>query len=206
MKREFLSNLGVDEALIEKIMAENGKDVESAKAGVARQKEELAAANEALQKANETIAALEASKADADALQKQIDEYRQADEARKAEEKAAAERAELLERMDAAMGDRKLLHPRMRDLLAEDFKAALHDRANRGKSDAEIFDSITKDQGYFASQNPPAPRMPAPGDVSQFAGISDRAAFFKLSGADQARFKAERPNEFYAIFPQLRKE
>ena len=65
MKREFLSNLGVDDALIEKIMAENGKDVESAKAGVARQKEELAAANEALQKANETIAALEASKADA---------------------------------------------------------------------------------------------------------------------------------------------
>src|SRR5699024_5599537 len=135
----------------------------------------------------------------------QLDAYREAEEQRKAAEKAAAEKAELMERMDAVLGGRKLIHDRMRDLLAEDFKSALADKANRGKSDAEIFDALTKDQGYFAPQNSAGVNMAKPGDVGRFAGI-DKAGFFKLGGDDQARFKAERPEEFYRLFPQLRKE
>ena len=138
-------------------------------------------------------------------LQKELDEYKAADEKRKADEKAAAERAELMERMDAVLGDKQFIHDRMRDIVAEDFKAALSDKANRGKGDAEIFEAITRDQGYFKTQNPPAPNMPTPNPVNTFAGVTDRKSFLKLSGTDQARFKAEHAAEFYSIFPEFNK-
>ena len=44
----------------------------------------------------------------------------------------------------------------VREGVMTDFGKALQDKANRGKSDTEIFDTLTKDKGYFASQNPPA--------------------------------------------------
>ena len=124
---------------------------------------------------------------------------------RKADEKAAAERAELMERLDAVLGGKQFIHDRMRDIVAEDFKAALADKANRGKGDAEIFEAITRDQGYFKTQNPPAPNMPTPNPVNAFAGVTDRKSFLKLSGTDQARFKAEHAAEFYSIFHEFNK-
>lgn len=183
----------------------HSRDIGKAKSGGEKLQSELDKLKAELETARGTISELEANKADAGKLQAQLDAYREAEEQRKAAEKAAAEKAELMERMDAVLGGRKLIHDRMRDLLAEDFKSALADKANRGKSDAEIFDALTKDQGYFASQNTAGVNMPKPGDVGKFAGI-DKAGFFKLGGDDQARFKAERPEEFYRLFPQLRKE
>ena len=166
---------------------------------------DLDAANAALADAKSTIANLEAAKGDADKLQKELDEYKAADEKRKADEKAAAERAELMERMDAVLGGKQFIHDRMRDIVAEDFKAALADKANRGKGDAEIFEAITRDQGYFKTQNPPAPNMPTPNPVNTFADVTDRKSFLKLSGTDQARFKQEHAAEFYSIFPEFNK-
>lgn len=208
MKREDVSKIfeGATEEQITAILDMNSRDIGKAKNGGEKLQADLGAANEALKKAQETISALESSKGDAEKLQQQLDAYKAADEQRKADEKAAAEKAELMERMSAVMGDRKLIHDRMRDLLAEDFKAALADKANRGKSDAEIFEALTRDQGYFASQNPAGINMPKPGDVGKFSDVTDKAAFLKLSGQDQAKFKAERPEMFYQIFPQFRKE
>ena len=40
-----------------------------------------------------------------------------------------------------------------------DFEKALADKANRGKSDAEIFESLTKDRDYFKSMNPSMENM-----------------------------------------------
>ena len=72
-----------------------------------KQKDELTQANDALKTAKETIASLEANKADAAELQKQIDAYKAADEKRAQEAKEAAERAELEERFNAVSGDKK---------------------------------------------------------------------------------------------------
>ena len=190
--------LDINSADITKALGKQKSDGEKLQA-------DLDAANAALAEAKSTIANLEAAKGDADKLQKELDEYKAADEKRKADEKAAAERAELMERMDAVLGDKQFIHERMRDIVAEDFKAALADRANRGKGDAEIFEAITRDQGYFKTQNPPAPNMPTPNPGNTFAGVTDRKSFLKLSGADQARFKAEHAAEFYSIFPEFNK-
>ncbi len=121
-----------------------------------------------------------------------IDAYEQAEAQRKADEKAAAEYAELMERLDAALGDRKFIHDRMRDVVAADFADALKDKANRGKSDKEIFDSLTRDQGYFASQNPP------PANMAQMGGADeqmDAEKFRKMSLYDQFVFANEHPEE-----------
>ena len=190
--------LDINSADITKALGKQKSDGEKVQA-------DLDAANAALAEARATIASLEAAKGDADKFKKELDEYKAADEKRKADEKAAAERAELMERMDAVLGDKQFIHDRMRDIVAEDFKAALADRANRGKGDEEIFDSITRDQGYFKTQNPPAPNMPTPNPVNMFAGVSVRKLFLKLSGTDQARFKAEHAAEFYSIFPEFNK-
>ena len=117
--------LDINSADITKALGKQKSDGEKVQA-------DLDAANAALAEARATIANLEAAKGDTDKLQKELDEYKAADEKRKADEKAAAERAELMERMDAVLGDKQFIHERMRDIVAEDFKAALADKANRG--------------------------------------------------------------------------
>ena len=160
--------LDINSADITKALGKQKSDGEKVQA-------ELDEVKSALAEAKSTIANLEAAKGDADRLQKELDEYKAADEKRKADEKAAAERAELMERMDAVLGDKQFIHDRMRDIVAEDFKAALADRANRGKGDAEIFAALVKDRdGIFANPNPPM--IPGMGNVPPAADIADNAA------------------------------
>lgn len=149
--------------------------------------------------AKATIQTLEANKGDVEKLQKEIDAYRQAEAKRKEEEQAAAARRDLMERMDAVLGDRKFAHERLRDIVADDFSKALQDKANRGKSDADVFEAITRDQGYFTSQNPAAPNMPQFNPAASDA-VKDKASFLKLNFGEQMKFKAEHPEEFKQIF------
>lgn len=197
MKREDISKQFPDatEEQISALLDINSRDIGKAKGDASKNQSDLDAANKALKEAQDTIAALEAAKGDAEALQKQIDEYKAADEKRKADEKAAAERAELMERMDAVLGDRKFAHDRLRDVVAEDFANALKDKANRGKSDKDVFDALTKDQGYFANQNPAQVNMPPMGDPRP-TDIKDMAGFLKLSYDEQVQFKQAHPTEF----------
>ncbi len=164
-----------------------------------KQKDELTQANEALSKANATINALEANKANADELQKQIDAYKAADEKRTLEAKEAAAKAELAERFNAVSGDKKYIHDMVREGVMRDFGAALKDKANVGKGDKEIFEALTKDKGYFASQNPQTDPMGKPGNVEPL-NVPDRAAFFKLPFAEQMRFKQENETQYKQLF------
>lgn len=171
MKREDIAKIfeGATDDQINKILDINSADIGKAKGSAVKLQEDLDAANAALTKANDTIKALEANKGDFDKVQKELNDYKAAEQKRIADEKAAAERSELLTRMDAVMGDRKFIHDRMRDIVADEFGKAIHDKANIGKADKDIFDAVTKDQGYFASQNPPAGNMGNVGEVTDEA-------------------------------------
>lgn len=133
-------------------------DINSADIGKAlgKQKGELDAVQTDLATARKRIKELEDAGSDSEALRKKIKEYEDADKKREDDAKAAAERAELTERFDAAAKDREFLHDMVRKGVLNDFGAALKDKAYRGKSDAEIFETLTKDKDYFKSQNPPA--------------------------------------------------
>ena len=171
MKREDIAKIfeGATDDQINKILDINSADIGKAKGSAVKLQEDLDTANAALAKANDTIKNLEANKGDFDKIQKELDDYKAAEQKRIADEKAAAERSELLTRMDAVMGDRKFIHDRMRDIVADEFGKALHDKANLGKADKDIFEAVTKDQGYFASMNPPAGNMGYVGDVTEEA-------------------------------------
>lgn len=165
MKREFLKAIeGLTEEAIDKIMAENGKDIEAEKAKT----NALKAENDTLKadkKSLEDKISEMTEKADSDAdyksqleaLQKQIKEEKEA------AEKEAADK-EQTEAILAVFGDKKFTSDYVKNGIVADMKAEIQKPENKGKGYAEIAEALTKDkEGIFANPNPPAP-MPGMGD------------------------------------------
>lgn len=192
----ILTGIELTDAQIKALLDVNSADITKA---LNKQKDDMAATEKALTDARATITELEKNKGDVTELQKQIDAYKEADAQRQKAAKEAEERAELESRFAAVSGERKFIHDMVREGVMRDFDAALKDKANRGKGDKEIFETLTKDKDYFASQNPPAPPMPQP-NPNPNVDVKDRAGFFKLNFNDQMKFKTEHPEEFKQIF------
>ena len=104
-----------------------------------------------------------------EAARGELADYRRREESRREEERRRREEARLSERFDAALGDRKLVHPRLKEVVLAEFGAALKEAANAGLSDEAVLGALSEGQGYFASQIPPMPEMPAPGRVRDVA-------------------------------------
>ncbi|MFQ7241266.1 phage scaffolding protein [Agathobaculum sp.] len=153
MKKEELLEIGLTEEQASKVFAMNGKDVENAKGKLQKDVDTM---KSQLAEAKETIATLEANKGDTAALQAELDKYKQAEEQRKQEEKDAAERAKILERFNAAKGDKEFSSEYAEKGVLDAFSKAIVDPANTGKGDAELFASLTHDkEGVFKSAHPP---------------------------------------------------
>ena len=153
MKKEELLEIGLTEEQANKVFAMNGKDVENAKGKLQKDVDTM---KSQLAEAKETIATLEANKGDTAALQAELDKYKQAEEQRKQEEKDAAERAKILERFNAAKGDKEFSSEYAEKGVLDAFSKAIVDPANTGKGDAELFASLTHDkEGVFKSAHPP---------------------------------------------------
>jgi archaellum component FlaC len=75
MKREMLENLGLDKDIINQIMEQNGKDINTAKADYEAVKQELANTKQELETANNTIKGFEDM--NVEDLQKQINTYKE---------------------------------------------------------------------------------------------------------------------------------
>ena len=106
---------------------------------------DLKKARDELKTAKDTIATLEANKGDTDALQAELDKYKQADEARQKAEQEAAAHAALVERFGKVKGDREFSSEYAESGLLDAFGKAISDPANTGKGDKELFDALTKD-------------------------------------------------------------
>lgn len=85
-----------------------------------------------------------------------------------AEAATQAEAKAIQDRFTAQLDSRgtKLIHPRLTDLLIEDFTAAVKDPANAGKTDDAIFTELFKDQEYFVPRDwqlfKPSPALKRP--------------------------------------------
>lgn len=109
-----------------------------------------------LAEAKNTITTLEASKGDTDALQAELDKYKQAEEQRQKAAEAAEARAKMVERFNAARGDKEFSSEYAESGVLDAFSKAIADPANTGKGDAELFAALTKDkEGVFKSAHPP---------------------------------------------------
>lgn len=108
-----------------------------------------------LETANNTISELEKNKGDVAALQAEIDGYKQEKANREAAEHEAQKDAALMSRFDKLNGEQKYTNEFTKNGVFAEFKAALENSENAGKSDADIFAALTKDrEGIFANPNP----------------------------------------------------
>lgn len=154
MNREFLKGLeGLTDEAVDRIMAENGKDIEKEKGKAKELQNQLQAANDALSALQNEIGELK--KENPAELKVRISELEQQIADRKAEDEKAVYEKNMLERFEKAVGEGKFVNDITRNGIYAEFKAALEDKANKGKGDGDIYEAITKDrEGIFASDNP----------------------------------------------------
>lgn len=151
MKTEFLKSLGLSDEDVQKILAENGKDIEREKAKTAEANEEIKTLKEDKKSLEEKITELtenaqsaEEYKTQLETLQKEIKEKEEKDEA----DRIAKEKAEsVANRFGAVLGEKKFTHEAIKADYLKKFGDALENKDFEGKSDSEIFHELTKDDG-----------------------------------------------------------
>lgn len=162
MKREDVSKIfeGATEEQINSILNINSADIGKAKGDYDTLKKSLEDMQTAKKTLETKVTELESANGDAakykkdlEALQKQI-----ADEKAEAERKAAEEAAETecKSRFDSAVGEKKWRDELTGNAVYGMFKTSLADTKNKGKSDSEILEMITKDKNYYENPNKPA--------------------------------------------------
>lgn len=195
MKTEFLKSLipetveGRDE-IIKKIFAANGEDVEKAKQSFA----DYDTIKTQLTEAQATITTLKASAGDVDTLKAKIAEYEQKDAQRVEAEAKSAKQREIAQRFATVRGAVEFIDPTIEEAVLTKFSAALDDPANKGKGDAEIYTTLTKDKPYFKSQNPPV-NMGGVGDVSK-AGAVTAEQFAKMGIRERTALQQRDPKQY----------
>lgn len=147
---------GATDEQIKALLNINSADITHA---LNKQKEELDTAKQDLENTRKTLKELQDSTGDVESMRQKLKDYEEAEKTRKEAEEKAARENELNERFSAVTGEKEFIHEYVRTGVMNDFEKALADKANRGKSDAEIFESLTKDRDYFKSMNPSMENM-----------------------------------------------
>ena len=158
MKREDIKAIfaeATDEQL-KKIMDLNGSDVEREKGKLSALEKELEDKKSAFDTINGEFETLKASNASAEDYKAKFDKLQEDIAAKEKEEKEAKEKAEreenILNRYNAVAVDKdgkplEWTHEAIKADYLHKFSEALNDKANEGKSDADIFNALTKEDG-----------------------------------------------------------
>ena len=159
MKREFLEGLKLEADVIDKIMAENGKDIEREKAKTAAAETAAKETQAQLEKANKTLEGFK----DYDQTKADIEKYKAEAETAK---KEAAEKIASLERSAQVkdfLSGKKFVNDITRDAFAAKLAEQLGSDDAKGKSLDELFEALTKDkENIFADDKKPTPPVVAP--------------------------------------------
>lgn len=164
MKRDFLESLGLESEVIDKIMKENGKDIEGVKAKFSDYddiKKQLETANATLEKFK-----------DYDQTKADVEKYKA--ELKKSQEESVAKIAamERSAKVGDFLSDKKFVNSITHDAVKKQLADMLTDEKNAGKSLKDLFDEITKDQADILKDDnaPTPPVVPA---MSGKSGKSD---------------------------------
>lgn len=152
MKREFLAELGIAEDAIGKIMSENGKDIESAKAKYADYdtlKTQLAEANGKIE---------EFGKLDFDGVKAMADDYKAKFEQAQADSKKQLEAMQFDHTLEGALSGAKARNTKaVRALLETDKLKLNRDGTLTGLS--EQLDKIRAENDYLFESEAPVPQF-----------------------------------------------
>jgi hypothetical protein len=148
MKRDFLEGLGIETEVIEKIMKENGKDIESLKAKFADYDD----VQKQLEKANATLEKFK----DYDAVKADVAKYQQEAENAKKEAAAKVQQLELQAKIKDFTGNKKFVNDLTRDAINAQLEATLNDDNNKGKSLDDLLKALTDGKtDIFKEENDP---------------------------------------------------
>lgn len=161
MKTDFLKGLGLEQDAIDKIMAENGKDIAKVKADVEELKKQLTDKDASIEELNKTIKEYEGTDDTIKTLQKKVADYEQAEKDRvQAEKDAEADRI-LTENILGVIGDKEFVNDYTKNSIVAQVKTELAKSENKGKGAGEIFETLTKDvEGIF--KNPQQQKLTIP--------------------------------------------
>lgn len=181
MKTEFLKGFGLSDEDIQKILAENGKDVEREKTKTQEEVEKNKSLTENITKLKEDITELQNSNATAEDYKKKFEELQQKVTAdNEAAEKARAD-AELTTAIEALFGDKKFTSEYAKQGLIADMKSEIAKPENKSKGYQEIYEAFTKDkEGIFANPNQPADMSPM-GKVDSNTSTTNMRAIMGLA-------------------------
>ena len=158
MKREEIKAIfaeATDEQL-DKIMAINGSDVEKYNGKFTALETDLKGKKEAFDTLNNEFENLKTSNAAAEDYKTKFEQLQndiaEKEKAAKEEKEKAEREANILSRYNAAAVDKEgkpleWSHEAIKNDYLHKFTEALSDAANEGKSDADIFNALTKDDG-----------------------------------------------------------
>ena len=146
---KYLEDLGVEKEVAEKIFAERSKEIEADKAKREKLETELKEKKESLDNLSKEFEDLKSSNASAEEYKTKYEALVADNEAKAKQAEAdrmAKEKAEGYDkRFDAVVGDKKFSHDAVRAEYRRKFETALADKENEGKSDADIFFALHKD-------------------------------------------------------------
>ncbi len=182
MKREFLKGLGLEDDVIQKIITENGKDVQAEIAKTS----DIKAKYDAEKQTRETLEGkvAELKKVDAEGMSKEIADLKKQIADRKAADEAAEADKALLSRFKGVAGEAKFVNSITEKGIYAEFKDAVSKDENKGKGDKEIYEAITKDRdGIFQNPNSGVDIPPSNPNLSGK----------KMSLLDAMRYKNEHP-------------
>lgn len=121
-----------------------------AKGKFSDQVKELESLRTQLAEKDQTIANLEKASGDAEKVQAELDKYKQAEAERKKAEKEAETDQILTAAAEQALEGKEFINDYTRAHFVAELKKAIADPANKGKSPAKLFESMTKDaDGIF---------------------------------------------------------
>lgn len=162
MKRSFLEELGLEKDVIDKIMDENGKDVEKAKGSLADVQQERDDLKKQISDRDEQLESLKKAKGNSEELQKQIEQL-QADN-KQIKIDTAVERA--------LAGAKAKNITAVKALLKLDGAELADDGTIKGL--AEQIDAVKKDNDYLFEADKPAKTKPSVKGATPGEGNDDK--------------------------------
>lgn len=148
MKKEFLTNLGItDSDVLDKIMAEQGRDIQREQAKFA----DYADIKEQLKKANEKIESF----GDVDAIKSEVEKYKTDIANMQKESELKIKKLERQGKIKDYISGKKYINDLTREGIFNKLESALEDEKNKDKSLDDVYKDLTKDmKGIYAEEKP----------------------------------------------------
>lgn len=171
MKREFLEGLNLEAAVIDQIMAENGKDIEREKQKTLAAQEDAKETKAQLEKANKTLEGF----ADHEQIKADVEKYRAEAETAKKEAAAKIASLERTAHVKDFLSGKKFINDITRDAIAAKLTEQLGSEEAKGKSLDDLFAALTKDQKNILADNT-EPTPPVQGSMKGGSHAADERA------------------------------